>query len=84
VLRVARLIGPAPHERISVIRLQADTRSAKGLIVESVLALLGCGLGAYLSLYPSREAELLLVFSVALGLVAVWHAVLLAVKLRAR
>ena len=67
-----------------MIRLQADTRSAKGLIVESVLALLGCGLGAYLSLYPSREAELLLVFSVALGLVAVWHAVLLAVKLRAR
>jgi len=81
VLRTAQRIGSAPHERISMIKLQADMTSATGLIVRSVLALLACGLGAYLSLYPSGEAELLLVLSVAMGLVSVWHAALLVVKL---
>jgi len=84
VLRAVRRIGPASYERISMIKLQADMRSASGLIVRSVLALLACGLGAYLSLYPSRGAELLLVSSVAMGLVTVWHAALLVVKLRAQ
>src|SRR5262249_23960157 len=83
-LHTARQIGPAPHERFSIIKLQADMRSGTGLIVQSVLALLACGLGAYLSLYPSREAELLLVLSVGMGLVTVWHAVLLVVKFRAQ
>src|SRR6516164_4581835 len=50
VLSAARRIGPAPLDQVSVIRLLAETKSARALLV--ILTLLARRLGAYLSLTP--------------------------------
>jgi len=84
VLSAARRIGPAPLDRVSGIRLLAEMKSARALILRGVLALLASGLGAYLSLTSSRDADLLLILTVFIGMAAVWHAALLVVKLRAQ
>jgi hypothetical protein len=47
---VQHRIGPAPLGLVSVIRLLAETKSARALWV--ILTLLASGLGAYLSLTP--------------------------------
>lgn len=85
ILRGARRIGPADPD--SVISLLTETTPARKRIVRLALLLLTCGFGAYLSAHlspSSPDADLLLVLSILLGLVAVWDAALLAGKLRAR
>lgn len=65
-----------------MIRLLAETKSARTLWV--ILTLLASGLGAYLSLASSHDADLLLVLTIFNGLMAIWHTALLVVKLGAQ
>ena len=67
-----------------MIRLLAKARSARALILWVVLTLLASGLGAYLSLTSSHDADLLLVLTIFNGLMAIWHTTLLVVKLGAQ
>jgi hypothetical protein len=96
VLRDARRIGPAGP--VWSIRLMAETTSATALggrIVLVTLALLACGLSAFVADYLSRslDAELLLTMAALFGLVAVcmavffglaavWYVTVFVVKLR--
>jgi hypothetical protein len=70
-----------------VIRLRTETTPARSRIVRVALSLLTCGLGAYLTAHlspSSPDADPLLVMSILIGLLAVWDAALLVVKLRAQ
>src|SRR5215813_6257494 len=86
VLRDARRIGPAGP--VSALRLMAETTSAGELrrrIIGITLALLAsviaAGVAAYLS--PSSfDAELLLVMAILFGLLDLWYAAVLGIKLR--
>jgi hypothetical protein len=98
VLRDARRMGPA--DSVWSIRLMAETTSARALggrIVLVTLALLACGLLAFVAAYLSRslDAELLLTVAALFGLVAVcmtvffglaaaWYVTVFVVKLRAQ
>ena len=93
VLCTARWIGPtrldppgAFQREVEFIKLQAEMKSAKTLIVRIGLGLLCVcvGLATYVLLMPSPRGVLLLVVAVLIGLTAVWYAALLVVKLRAQ
>ena len=83
VLRAARLMVVGPAGPLVPIRLVAETTSARALtgrLILVTLALLACGLSAYLAAYlsPSLDTELLLTLNVVFGLAAAWMAVLFA------
>jgi hypothetical protein len=83
VLRGALLMVIAPAGPLVPIKLMAETTSARALtgrLILVTLALLACGLSAYLAAYlsPSLDTELLLTLDVLFGFAAVWMAILFA------
>jgi hypothetical protein len=92
VLSTARRLGPAQLDRpggiqrgIEMIKLQAEMKPAKALIVRTALVLLcTCATFAYGLLIPSRRGVLLVATTGLFGLATIWYTALLVVKLKAQ